>query len=228
LSRWRSCRLVILLSLGLLRIVSALRLTLNVASEPQRTSGDLGYAVLRVDRCQMTSGAINVSAKFKKKFRTIHRDDVGRSCNIFQFGMERLYLSGARRRQQRFINQPQPPIQPAHTIVNEPEKQLRRVVKHRNDDCYDCHEHCDESSRVIGHPERQIPIQERRTISVEIAGSLGNGIFRIGLGRKFANLSKKPRRVVRLKGRLHQKIDHCRVNVLARQQDIRCRNKSGV
>ena len=57
-------------------------------------SGDLGYAVLRVHRCQMTSGAIDVSSKFKKEVRTMHRDDVGRPCNIFQFGVERLHLSG--------------------------------------------------------------------------------------------------------------------------------------
>lgn len=58
------------------------------------SSGDLGYTVLRVDRCQMTSGAINVSSKFKKELRTMHRDDIGRPCNIFQFGVERLHPSG--------------------------------------------------------------------------------------------------------------------------------------
>ena len=56
--------------------------------------GDLGYAVLRVRGCQMTPGAINVSSKFKKELRTMHRDDVGRSCNIFQLGVERLHFSG--------------------------------------------------------------------------------------------------------------------------------------
>src|SRR4029078_6259723 len=121
----------------------------------------------------MTSGPINVSSKLEKEVGTMHRDDVGRPANVFQLGVECLHPSGINLHEQRFINHPEPAIQSANTIADEPEKQLRRVIEYRNDDCYDGHQHCEESLRVIGHPERQVPIEKRRAISVEITGPLG-------------------------------------------------------
>ena len=58
----------------------------------------------------MTSGAINVSSQLKKELRAMHRNDVGRSRNIFEFSVERPRLGGIDLRQQRFINQPKPAV----------------------------------------------------------------------------------------------------------------------
>ena len=66
----------------------------NAVPVNQRASGNLGNAVLRINRCQKTSGAINMSSKLKKEIRTMHWDDVGRSRDIFQFSVERLHLGG--------------------------------------------------------------------------------------------------------------------------------------
>src|SRR6186713_2913003 len=73
-------------------------------------SGDLGCAVLRFHRCQMTSGPINVSSKLKKEVGAMHRDNVGCPSNVFQFGMERLHPGGIDLREQRFIDHPESAI----------------------------------------------------------------------------------------------------------------------
>jgi hypothetical protein len=58
----------------------------------------------------MTSGPINVSSKLKKEIGTMHRDDIGRFSNVFQFGVERLQPSGIDLQEQSFIYHPKPAI----------------------------------------------------------------------------------------------------------------------
>src|SRR4029450_7794744 len=106
--------------------------------------------------------------------------------------------------------------------MDKPKKKFRHIIKYWHHDCYHCHEHRNDSLRIVGHPEGQIPVQERGTIFVEIASALGHGIFRISLSRKFTDLMKESRTRMCLRNCKRQEIDDCRMDSLAHRQDIGC------
>src|SRR6476661_4426843 len=110
--------------------------------------------------------------------------------------------------------------------MDEPEKKLRHIIKYGHHDGYNCNEHSNDSLRIVGHPEGQIPVQERGTIFVEIASALRHQKFRIDLSGKFTDLLKKPRAAVCLRDCKSKEIDNCRVHSLAHHQDIGCCDKS--
>src|SRR5256885_17244394 len=79
---------------------------------------------------------------------------------------------------------PRSTLFPYTTLFRSPQVQLGRIIKNREDDRYDRHQHCDDSLYIAGHPKWQIPVHVRRTVFVEVASALSDGIFRIGLSGK--------------------------------------------
>ena len=112
--------------------------------------------------------------------------------------------------------------------MQKPPVQLGSITEHREDDRDDRHQHGDDSLRIAGHPERQIPVQERRTVFVEIAGAVSEGIFRVGQRGKLTGLLKDARPAMDFHNGLCQEIDQCGMDVFAHQDDVRGCNKDHV
>ena len=91
-----------------------------------------------------------------------------------------------------------------------------------------CRHHGDHPARIVGHPERQIPVQERRAVLVEIERGLGNGIFRIGHLGKFTGLLKGSGLAVGFHDCPCQEIDHRRMDIFAHQYDVAGCNENHV
>ena len=119
-------------------------------------------------------------------------------------------------------------IQSTHAFADEPQVKLGSIIENRQDDRYDRHQHCDDSLCIASHPERQILVHVRRTIFVEIAGALSDGVFRIGLCGKITDFLKKSRWDMRFQNCLCQKINNRGMNFLPHQYNVGRRNEIDV